>query len=63
MDRHELAVRWENPAICRATSFNFFSVKIPLKAAGFEEKIHHEVEKVKARKRKRDFVPEHIRLI
>jgi hypothetical protein len=30
----------------RATSFNFFSVKIPLKEASLEEKIHHEVEKV-----------------
>jgi hypothetical protein len=28
----------------RATSFNFFSVKIPLKEASLEEKIHHEVE-------------------
>jgi hypothetical protein len=30
----------------RATSFNFFSVKIPLKEASLEEKIHHKVEKV-----------------
>jgi hypothetical protein len=30
----------------RATSFNFFSVKIPLKTVCLEEKIHHEVKKV-----------------
>jgi hypothetical protein len=30
----------------RAGSFTFFSVKIPLNAAWFEEKIYHEVEEV-----------------
>jgi hypothetical protein len=37
-----------------AASFAFFSVKIPLKAACFEEKIHREVEKVEEGSQKRD---------
>jgi hypothetical protein len=33
-----------SPSSCRrALPFNFFSVKIPLKPACLEEKIHHEV--------------------
>jgi hypothetical protein len=31
-------------AQCRASAFVFFNVKIPLKAAYFEEEIHHKVD-------------------
>jgi hypothetical protein len=49
-------------ALRRAPAFTFFSVKIPLKTAGFEEKIYLEVEEVEKGREKGDLRAKLIRL-